>query len=76
MVVAAWTAAADVRDPILNDRRRSFIQKLSRANEETDGQNIGAISEYRDRLKGLYVVARNFFLLLLNISAWPCLAVA
>ena len=31
---------------------------------------------YRDRLKGLYVVARNFFLLLLNFSAWPCLAVA
>ena len=26
--------------------------------------------------KGLYVVARNFFLLLLNCSAWPCLAVA
>ena len=31
---------------------------------------------YRDRLKGLYVVARNFFLLLLNFSALPCLAVA
>ena len=26
--------------------------------------------KYRDRLKGLYVVARNFFLLLLNCSAW------
>ena len=26
--------------------------------------------------KSLYVVARNFFLLLLNCSAWPCLAVA
>ena len=32
--------------------------------------------KYRDRLKGLYVVARNFFLLLLKFSAWPCLAVA
>ena len=31
---------------------------------------------YRDRLKGLYVVARNFFLLLLNFSVWLCLAVA
>ena len=31
---------------------------------------------YRDRRKGLYVVARNFILLLLNFSAWPCLAVA
>ena len=26
--------------------------------------------------KGLYMVARNFFLLLLNCSAWPRLAVA
>ena len=33
---------------------------------------------YRDRLKGwyTYVVARNFFLLLLNFSAWPCLGAA
>ena len=31
---------------------------------------------YRDRLKDMYVVARNFFLHLLNFSAWPCLAVA
>jgi len=31
---------------------------------------------YRAPGKGLYVVARNFFLLLLNCSAWPCLAVA
>ena len=28
---------------------------------------------YRGGNKGLYVVARNFFLLLLNCSAWPCL---
>ena len=34
------------------------------------------LSSYRDRLKGLYIVARNFFLLLLHFSAWPCLAVA
>ena len=33
-------------------------------------------SVHRARNKGLYVVARNFFLLLLNCSAWPCLAVA
>ena len=31
---------------------------------------------YRARKKGLYVVARNFFLILLNFSAWTCLAVA
>ena len=33
-------------------------------------------SLYRDRLKGLYVVGRNFFLLLLDFSAWPCLGPA
>ena len=27
---------------------------------------------YRGENKGLYVVARNFLLLLLNCSAWPC----
>ena len=39
-------------------------------------QSLNVDAHYRDRLKGLYVVARNFFLLLLNFSAWPCLAVA
>ena len=33
-------------------------------------------SMYRARNKGLYMVARNFCMLLLNCSAWPCLAVA
>ena len=32
--------------------------------------------QYREANKGLYVVARNFFLLLLNCSAWPCLGPA
>ena len=31
---------------------------------------------YREVNKGLYVVARNFVLLLLNCSAWPCLGPA
>ena len=31
---------------------------------------------YRARNKGLYMVARSFFLLLLNFSAWPCLGAA
>ena len=31
---------------------------------------------YREVNKGLYVVARNVFLLLLNCSAWPCLVPA
>ena len=34
------------------------------------------ISLYREVNKCLYVVALNFFLLLPNCSAWPCLAVA
>ena len=38
---------------------------------------IGAsLQLYRGVNKGLYVVARNFFLLLLNCSAWPCLGPA
>ena len=35
-----------------------------------------AVRTYRVRNKGLQVVARNFFLLLLNYSAWPCLGPA
>ena len=31
---------------------------------------------YRAEKKSWYVVARNFFLLLLNFSAWPCLCAA
>ena len=31
---------------------------------------------YRGPRNGLYVVGRNFFLLLLNCSAWPCLGPA
>ena len=34
------------------------------------------INTYRARKKGLYVVARNIFLLLLNSSAWPFLGPA
>ena len=34
------------------------------------------VDMYRARNKSLYVVARISFLLLLNCSAWPCLAVA
>ena len=31
---------------------------------------------YRAEKKSWYMVARNFFLLLLNFSAWPCLGAA
>ena len=31
---------------------------------------------YRAEKKSWYVVARNFFLVLLNFSAWPCLGAA
>ena len=36
----------------------------------------GTVVQYRARNKGLYVVARDFFLLLLTCSACTCLAVA
>ena len=39
-------------------------------------QGLFLISVYRAPGKCLYVVARNFFLLLLNCSAWPCLGPA
>ena len=38
--------------------------------------NFNLKVKYRDRLKGLYVVAKNVFLLLLNCSTWPCLGPA
>ena len=34
------------------------------------------VNDYRGENKGLYVVARNVFLLLLVCSAWPCLGPA
>ena len=37
---------------------------------------IDATELYRAPKKCVYMVARNFFLLLLNFSAWPCLGAA
>ena len=37
---------------------------------------IENILVYRAEKKFWYMVARNFFLLLLNFSAWPCLGPA
>ena len=37
---------------------------------EIPAKNIDGL--YRAEKKSWYVVARNFFLLLLNFSAWPC----
>ena len=37
---------------------------------------FSALYYYRAEKKSWYVVARNFFLLLLNFSAWPCLGAA
>ena len=39
-------------------------------------QSKGGCVNYREVNKGLYVVAKNFFLLLLNCSARPCLGPA
>ena len=35
-------------------------------------RKISSLKIYRDRLKRWFVVARNFFLLLRDFSAWPC----
>ena len=35
-----------------------------------------ALGNYRAEKKSWFVVARNFFLLLLNLSAWPYLGAA
>ena len=35
---------------------------------------LPVMRDYRGGNKGLHVVARTFFLILLNCSAWPCLA--
>ena len=48
---------------------------MERVKEYRD-RGVAFLFVHRAREKGLYVVARNFFLLLLNCSAWPCLAVA
>ena len=37
---------------------------------------IGEMEMYRAEKKSWYVVARNFFLLFLNFSAWTCLGPA
>ena len=46
----------------------SFEQICDRFNRDT--------LNYRAEKKSWYVVARKFFLLLLNFSAWPCLGAA
>ena len=43
---------------------------------KVDGVMEARVQTYRGSLKGVYVVARIFFLLLLNCSAWPCLGPA
>ena len=45
------------------------LRRDARAPVELCSSEISHIAIYR----GLYVVARNLFLLLLNCSAWPCL---
>ena len=63
------------------------IGKLAKAAENTDERELGGFQSithslrltsflYRAHGKCSYVVARNFFQLLLNCSAWPCLGPA
>ena len=63
-------------------------KRFSHSTHHSSWENLGATirpkncsshgfwAVYRDQLKGLYMVARNFFLLFLNFSAWLCPAVA
>ena len=44
--------------------------------ETTRGMHCLSQTMYRAEKKSWYVVARRFFLLLLNFSAWPCLGPA
>ena len=54
-------------------KRKSFGDKK----DKTTNVDLGVGAKvYRDRLKGLYVVARSLFLLYLTCSAWPCLGPA
>ena len=77
---------SDMRDHI----NGVHLQKINMKKCECDKCNGGSsqltarytrthlypIAIYWVRLKGSYVVARIFFLLLLNCSAWPCLGPA
>ena len=51
-----------------------FCKSIEREREAI--VTLGWIIIYRAEKKSWYVVARNFFLLLLNFSAWPCLGAA
>ena len=86
----AWIAVIRRGGCTFNEKIRNVLALnasgvLIYDNEGSSGEpqpfNLGSksphkITIYRARNKGLYVVARNFFLLLLNCSAWPCLGVA
>ena len=59
------------------DKYATSITKGGLEREQNDASSKRPVhTEPGPRNKGLYVVARNFFLLLLNCPAWPCLAVA
>ena len=56
---------------------RSVLDALSiRARLKLKTDRPRSTQIYWVRLKGSYMVARIFFLLLLNCSAWPCLGPA
>ena len=57
-----------------SEETKEALQLLS---GQEGGLNTGnGMIMYRAEKKSWYVVARNFFLLLLNFSPWPCLGAA
>ena len=55
---------------------KRHIAIASHRNEGGREKSEDITEYYRDRLKRWYMVAINFFLLLLDSFAWPCLGVA
>ena len=58
------------------ERWGSFPMHFCNAISRLVSSVVTALTLYRAEKKSWYVVARNFFLHLLNFSAWPCLGPA
>ena len=61
---------------VLPQREKESKQQGQKMGMRHRMYNAVSFREYWFRLKGSYMVARIFFLLLLNCSAWPCLGPA
>ena len=76
-----WLQPRSVQDVVAVDQKAvelaNHLERAAKGNMRQCVNVSNFVSNfYREENKGLYVVARNFFLLLLNCSAWPCLGPA